>query len=57
MWFGAIRVDSGAMQIGDLTAFLQYLAQILFAVLTAVFMFILIPRGGGLRRADPGGAR
>ncbi len=44
VWFGAIRVDSGAMQIGALTAFMQYLAQILFAVLTAVFMFILIPR-------------
>jgi ATP-binding cassette subfamily B multidrug efflux pump len=37
-------VDSGAMQIGALTAFMQYLSQILFAVLTAVFMFILIPR-------------
>jgi ATP-binding cassette subfamily B protein len=45
MWFGAIRVADGAMQIGNLTAFLQYLLQILFAVLTAVFMFILIPRG------------
>jgi ATP-binding cassette, subfamily B, multidrug efflux pump len=45
MWFGAIRVADGAMQIGSLTAFLQYLLQILFAVLTAVFMFILIPRG------------
>jgi len=33
------------MQIGNLTAFLQYLLQILFATLTAVFMFILIPRG------------
>ncbi|MHB8431978.1 MAG: ABC transporter ATP-binding protein, partial [Acidimicrobiales bacterium] len=45
MWFGAYRVNSGAMPIGNLTAFLQYLTQILFAVLTAVFMFILIPRG------------
>jgi ATP-binding cassette subfamily B protein len=45
MWFGAIRVADGAMQIGNLTAFLQYLLQILFAVLTAIFMFILIPRG------------
>ena len=45
MWFGAIRVADGAMQIGNLTAFLQYLLQILFATLTAVFMFILIPRG------------
>ncbi|HYH92476.1 MAG TPA: ABC transporter ATP-binding protein [Candidatus Saccharimonadales bacterium] len=44
MWFGAMRVESGAMSVGDLTAFLQYLMQILFAVLTAVFMFILIPR-------------
>jgi ATP-binding cassette subfamily B protein len=45
MWTGALRVEAGAMTVGDLTAFLQYLMQILFAVLTAVFMFILIPRG------------
>jgi ATP-binding cassette subfamily B multidrug efflux pump len=44
MWFGAMRVASGALPIGGLTAFLQYLFQILFAVLTAVFMFILVPR-------------
>ena len=44
LWFGAIRVEAGDLSIGDLTAFLQYLIQILFAVLTAVFMFILIPR-------------
>ncbi|HXI81893.1 MAG TPA: ABC transporter ATP-binding protein [Verrucomicrobiae bacterium] len=44
MWFGALRVQSGELSIGNLTAFLQYLLQILFAVLTAVFMFILIPR-------------
>jgi ATP-binding cassette subfamily B protein len=44
MWFGAMRVESGDLSIGGLTAFLQYLAQILFAVLTAVFVFILVPR-------------
>jgi ATP-binding cassette subfamily B protein len=44
LWFGAIRVQDGALSIGNLTAFLQYLAQILFAILTAVFMFILVPR-------------
>jgi len=44
IWFGAIRVDEGTMPIGNLTAFLQYLMQILFAVLTAVFMFVLVPR-------------
>jgi ATP-binding cassette subfamily B protein len=37
-------VESGDLLIGNLTAFLQYLLQILFATLTAVFMFILIPR-------------
>jgi ATP-binding cassette subfamily B protein len=45
IWFGAVRVNDGGLSIGNLTAFMQYLAQILFAVLTAVFMFILIPRG------------
>ncbi|HEX2754248.1 MAG TPA: ABC transporter ATP-binding protein, partial [Candidatus Limnocylindrales bacterium] len=44
IWFGAMRVNDGGLSIGNLTAFMQYLAQILFAVLTAVFMFILIPR-------------
>jgi ATP-binding cassette subfamily B protein len=44
IWFGALRVDAGALSIGNLTAFQQYLAQILFAVLTATFMFILVPR-------------
>jgi ATP-binding cassette subfamily B protein len=44
IWFGAIRVDQNALSIGNLTAFQQYLAQILFAVLTAVFVFILVPR-------------
>jgi ATP-binding cassette subfamily B multidrug efflux pump len=44
LWFGAVRVQDGALSIGNLTAFLQYLTQILFAMLTAVFMFILVPR-------------
>ena len=44
LWFGASRIDSGDLSIGNLTAFLQYLLQILFATLTAVFLFILVPR-------------
>ena len=44
MWFGAMRVESGEMPIGNLTAFLQYLMQILFTVLMAVFMFVFVPR-------------
>ncbi len=44
MWFGAGRVNSGEMPIGNLTAFLQYLMQILFSVLMAVIMFVFVPR-------------
>ena len=44
MWFGAKRIDSGDMQIGELTAFLSYLVQILMAVMMATFMATMIPR-------------
>jgi ATP-binding cassette, subfamily B, multidrug efflux pump len=44
LWFGAIRVDSGEMSIGNLTAFLQYIIQILFAIMMATFMFVIVPR-------------
>jgi ATP-binding cassette, subfamily B, multidrug efflux pump len=44
MWFGAKRVASGEMQVGSLTAFLNYLAQILMSVLMATFMLMMIPR-------------
>ncbi len=44
LWFGSMRIDSGEMQIGALTAFLSYLMQILMAVMMATFMFMMIPR-------------
>ncbi|MEH1097580.1 ABC transporter ATP-binding protein [Micromonospora sp. CPCC 205561] len=44
LWFGAERVDAGAIQVGSLTAFLQYLMQILTAVMMATFMLMLVPR-------------
>ncbi len=44
LWFGAARVAAGQTQIGDLTAFLVYLAQILLAVMMATFMLMMIPR-------------
>ena len=44
MWFGALRIDAGRMQIGALTAFLVYLAQILMAAMMATFMLMMIPR-------------
>jgi len=44
MWFGAMQVDSGAMQIGNLTAFIQYTMQILMSVMMATIMFVMVPR-------------
>ncbi len=44
LWFGAERVGSGQMQVGSLTAFLNYLAQILMSVLMGTFMLMMIPR-------------
>lgn len=44
LWFGGHRVDSGQMQIGELTAFMSYLMQILMAVMMATFMSMMVPR-------------
>ncbi len=44
IWFGAKLVDSGNMPIGNLTAFLAYIMQILFSVMMAVMMSLMIPR-------------
>ena len=44
LWFGGFRVEAGDIQVGSLTAFLQYLMQILIAVMMGVFMTMMIPR-------------
>jgi ATP-binding cassette subfamily B protein len=44
LWFGAVRVDDGDLEVGSLTAFLLYLAQILMAVMMATFMAVILPR-------------
>jgi ATP-binding cassette, subfamily B, multidrug efflux pump len=44
LWFGSIRINDGAMQIGALIAFLQYAMLILFAMLMVSMMFIMLPR-------------
>ena len=44
LWFGAIRISNGDMQVGALFAFLQYAMQILFAFLMVSMMFIMLPR-------------
>lgn len=44
LWFGGLRVDTGSMQVGDLMAFMQYVTQIMFALIMASMMFIMVPR-------------
>lgn len=44
LWFGAFRVNDGLIEVGSLTAFMQYLIMILTAVMMGVFMVMMIPR-------------
>ena len=44
MWFGAQRVDSGDIQIGQLTAFMAYLMQILISVMMTTMLLVMAPR-------------
>jgi ATP-binding cassette subfamily B protein len=44
LWFGGHRVESGHMQVGELTAYLSYLMQIVMSVMMATFMIMMIPR-------------
>ena len=44
LWFGGHLVDSGQLSIGNLTAFMQYALQILFALMMAIALVILVPR-------------
>lgn len=44
VWFGAKRIDTGAMQIGDMMAFIQYAMHVLFSFVMATVMFVLLPR-------------
>lgn len=44
LWFGGHRVEAGDVAVGSLTAFLQYLLQILAAVMMGSFMAVMFPR-------------
>ncbi len=44
VWLGGAQVNTGALQIGQLMAFIQYLTQILFAVLMLSMMIFQLPR-------------
>jgi ATP-binding cassette subfamily B protein len=44
IWFGSFRIQDGSLQVGTLTAFLQYLVQILMGVMMSTMMAVLVPR-------------
>ncbi|MGO9497877.1 MAG: ABC transporter ATP-binding protein [Solirubrobacteraceae bacterium] len=44
LWFGGRLVSEGSLPIGNLTAFLAYILQILISVMIAVMLVILLPR-------------
>ena len=44
LWFGAVRIDAGAMHVGAMMASLQYAIQILFAVFMVTAVFVMLPR-------------
>jgi ATP-binding cassette subfamily B protein len=44
LWFGAVRINNGEMQVGSLIAFTQYAMQIMFSFLMVSMLFVMIPR-------------
>ncbi|MDW7659184.1 MAG: ABC transporter ATP-binding protein, partial [Bacillota bacterium] len=44
VWVGARQVDLGAMQVGDIMAFIQYTMQIIMSFLMLSMVFIMLPR-------------
>ncbi|NMM94780.1 ABC transporter ATP-binding protein [Bifidobacterium oedipodis] len=45
MWLGGDRVGVHAMQIGDITALIEYAMWILFYIMMAGFVMFMVPRG------------
>ena len=44
VWYGAKQIDLGALQVGDMMAFMQYSMQIIMSFMMIVITFIMIPR-------------
>ncbi len=44
VWFGAKNIDSGVMQVGDMTAFLTYVMQIVMSFMMISMISIFLPR-------------
>lgn len=44
VWFAGARIEGGYLQVGQLTAYLAYLAQILMSVMMSTMMLMIAPR-------------
>ena len=44
IWFGALRIEAGQLQVGAMMSTLQYAVQILFSVFMVTAMFVTLPR-------------
>jgi ATP-binding cassette, subfamily B, multidrug efflux pump len=44
LWFGGIRIESGAIQVGSLMAFIQYAMMIMFSMVMVTMIFVIVPR-------------
>jgi ATP-binding cassette, subfamily B, multidrug efflux pump len=54
LWYGGLRVDSGNMQVGHIVAFINYMTQILFALMmiSMVLMMFVRARASSQRLAE-----
>ncbi len=44
VWFGGVQINTGTLELGNLMAFIQYVMQIMFAVLMVSMMLFMVPR-------------
>ncbi len=44
IWFGAKQIDAGAMQVGNMMAYMQYVIMILMSFMFVSLIFIMLPR-------------
>ncbi|MBR4100683.1 MAG: ABC transporter ATP-binding protein [Oscillospiraceae bacterium] len=45
IWFGGIQIDSGSLSQGDLTAFANYMTQILLAMVVMANLIVILTKG------------
>ena len=54
LWFGALNVNAGEMQTGDIVALVSYMTQILLAMVVVANLVILMTRSSACAKRIPG---